>query len=148
LEKKFNNKKAFEKIKRRVLQSDYSKGGLRMVDMTKLQTYYYLQWVGKYDTSESKNWTLIPSWHLQKIASIANVFDFNCKSTEALFLKRIENEFWQNVVCAVLDTKVLSKAEDINEHSILNQLIFNNTCIKYKGSTLFFLPGKRRVLKN
>jgi exonuclease III len=145
--KRFNNKKAFEKIKRRVLQSDYSKGGLRMVDMTKLQTYYYLQWAGKYDTSENKNWTLIPSWHLQKIASIANVFDFNCKSTEALFLNRIENEFWQNVVCAVLDNKVLSKVEDINEHNILNQLIFNNTCIKYKGSTLFFSTWQKKGIE-
>ena len=83
--KRFNNKKAFEKIKRKVIQSDYSNGGLNMVDMIKLQTCYYLQWAGKYVTSEAENWTFIPSWHLQSIASGANVFEFNCRSAEAKF---------------------------------------------------------------
>ena len=45
--KKYNNKKAFEKVKRKVLCQDTSKGGLKMIDMNTLQQSLYLSWIPK-----------------------------------------------------------------------------------------------------
>ena len=42
--KKYNNKKAFEKVKRKIL---IDKGGLKMTDMKTLQEALYLAWIPK-----------------------------------------------------------------------------------------------------
>ena len=41
------------------------------------------------------------------------------------------------VVCTVLDHKTLHKNDEINEASVLGEMIFNNNCVKYKEKTLF-----------
>ena len=59
--KKDNNKKAFEKVKRNVLCSDYDQGGLKMIDVKQMQTSFLLQWVirlTKYSSSDKA--TVIP----------------------------------------------------------------------------------------
>lgn len=145
-QRRFHNKKAFEKIKRKVLQSAYSKGGLEMVDMLDLQKIYYLQWAGKLVSSED-NWTIIPYWCLGHIGSKVNAFEFNCRATSAKYLWKIKSEFWKTVSINVLDNKIIRKTEDINGNNILDQIIFNNACIKYKGSVLFFPLWQQRGIE-
>ena len=51
------------------------------------------------------------------------------------------------MVCAVLDNKEICRKEDVHENNIRNQLIFNNSCIKYKNSTLFFSAWQKRKIE-
>lgn len=146
-QRRFSNKKAFEKVKRKVMQSDFENGGLRMVDMCKLQTIYYLQWAGKIVAMKNENWTVIPQWHLSQIASKFLAFDFNCRSKKAKCIHVIRNEFWERVLIEYLNNKTLVEKEEIIASDIGNQIIFNNKVIQYKGRTLYFKNWKDKGIE-
>ena len=46
-QKRFSNRKAFEKVKRVIVEENLEDGGLKMVSVVHLQKDFYLQWVGK-----------------------------------------------------------------------------------------------------
>lgn len=146
-QRRFSNRKAFEKIKRKVMQNDYDKGGLRMVDMNEIQTLYYLQWAGKVASSDKENWTFIPQWHLSQLASRNKVFEFNCRSKKAKNLHSIQNDFWKKVVMDFLDNNTLVEIAETEDTTILNHMIFNNKCILYKGNTLYFKNWKQKGIE-
>ena len=50
---KNSNKKAFEKVKRKVLMQDYDKDGLKMIDMKILQSALYLSLIPKLITKST-----------------------------------------------------------------------------------------------
>ena len=55
------NKKAFEKVKRRILINDYSLGGLKMVDMKITQMSFQFEWLVKVSKAgNSDKWAWIP----------------------------------------------------------------------------------------
>ena len=54
--KKFNNKKAFEKVKRNVLYNEYEKGGLRMVNIRRFQDSVLISWAEKLLSNEKQQW--------------------------------------------------------------------------------------------
>ena len=60
--KKYNNKKAFEKVKRKILMQDIDKGGLKMIDMLSLQEALHLTWIPKLvNKQEAQNsWMAYP----------------------------------------------------------------------------------------
>ena len=57
--RKYNNKKAFEKVKRRVIAQGVEKGGLGMIDMKLLQEALYLGWVPKLINKSTDKQTLL-----------------------------------------------------------------------------------------
>ena len=146
-QRRFSNKKAFEKIKRKTLQSSYDKGGLKMIDMNEIQKCYNLQWAGKLVSFENENWSYIPRWHIEKLASKFGAFDFNCKPDKAKRLETIQNDFWKNVLVTFLNCKILLTANDINIHNFFNQSLFNNQLILYKRNVLYFASWKRSGLE-
>ena len=46
-QKRFSNRKTFEKVKRVIVEGNLEDGGLKMVNVVHLQKAFYLQWVGK-----------------------------------------------------------------------------------------------------
>ena len=142
-QRRFSNKKAFEKIKRKILQMDYDKGGVKMIDMNEIQKCYSLQWAGKLANCENENWSYIPQWHMEKIASKFGAFDFNCRSDKAKQVETIQNEFWKNILITFLNCKSLITSNDINTQNFSNQLLFNNQLIMYKRNVLYFANWKR-----
>ena len=42
-QKRGSNRRAFEKVKRKVLEAEYSKGGLNMINVNEFQNHLYLQ---------------------------------------------------------------------------------------------------------
>ena len=46
-QKRFSNQKAFEKVKKSVMEGNVGEGGLDMLNIVLLQKVFYLQWVGK-----------------------------------------------------------------------------------------------------
>lgn len=135
-QRKFSNRKAFEKIKRKIMQQDYDKGGLNMIDMIEIQKYYYLQWAGRLHFSE-ENWTKIPMNHYKKLANQNKIFEINIKIEHFKLRHYIENEFWQDVLMTYLKMKPTIRLEDTDE-TFEDHLIFHNSLILYKKHTLFF----------
>ena len=145
-QRRFNNRKAFEKIKRGVLQQDYDIGGLKMVDMRLLQQCYYLQWAGKLYKSKGENWTCIPKFHLSKIATGNRVFEINGQPRHVKLLHDIENTFWKTVLTIYLQNKEL-ETEDVTKDDFHNQLLFNNSLVQYRNKSLHLTTWKNKGLE-
>ena len=54
-QKRFSNRKAFEKVKKSVMEGNVDEGGLNMVNIVHIQKAFYLQWVAKLTDSSEKN---------------------------------------------------------------------------------------------
>ena len=97
-QKRGSNRRASEKVKRQVLEAEYSKGGHNMINVNGFQNHPYLQWAGKVFEADKENWSIIPQWHLNKIAKDKEWSYINCKSNDITYLELIQNGFWQKVV--------------------------------------------------
>ena len=53
-------------------------------------------------------------------------------------IEKIKNQFWKEVLLVYLEKKRIYVNEEITKGTIGNQLIFNNSLIKYKGKVLHF----------
>ena len=97
-QRKFSNKKAFEKIKRKVMESDISKGGLGMVNIRRIQEGFRIKWANTLLRDKGKKWTHIPTWHLEKLASGLGCFQLNCKPQDVIGIEDIKSTFWKEVL--------------------------------------------------
>ena len=146
-QKVHSNKKAFEKVKRTVMEADYHEGGLKMINLVTMQKCMYLQWVGRLYNESEGNWSAIPRWHLNKILCNEGVFRINCKAKDLTALEHLNNDFWKVAISTYLDNKKLEKMEDINHNNMLNQLILYNDLIRYKGKVLCFKQWKHKGIQ-
>lgn len=139
-QRKFANKRAFEKIKRQVMEEEYKVGGLNMTNLLEMQNSFYLQWAGKLVHTNKENWSYIPIWNLNPLGSKLSCFEINCslKQLASSTIKLIHSEFWRAVLLAVIKSKELVKREDVNENNFSQQLLFNNSLVQYKNKTLYF----------
>ena len=137
-QRKFSNKKAFEKIKRKVMESSVDKGGVNMINISKIQESFYLQWAGRLSLADSENWSLIPKWMYSKIAKSLNAFNFNCRPSNLKMLSAIQSNFWRKVLEVYLKYKTLQTEENIKPDNYKSQIIWNNMLIRYKNNMLFF----------
>ena len=101
-QRKNSNKKAFEKVKRKIMESDIEQGGLKMINVCDLQKQFYLQWAGKLYSDTNENWGFIPRWHLNKILNDNGSFFINCKAKEVLELDDIDNSFGKKLCLHIL----------------------------------------------
>ena len=137
--KKNNNKKAFEKIKRNVICSDYKDGGLKMIDLRAMQTSFILQWVPRLTSCETLyNWKILPRSIFASHGPNFEIFHSNTSSSKLKGIANIRSIFWLEVIKAYLDK---------NQHyqnKRLNPLLWNNTSYVHNGSTLFFEEWARK----
>jgi exonuclease III len=136
-QRKHSNKRAFEKVKRKVMEADYKDGGVKMVNVHEIQKCFYLQWMGKLHEVE-QNWVDIPLWHLKRFAG-DSVFKANCNRNDLTNQDIINNEFWKEAYMTFLDNKTPQKRENVTRYNVLQQCLFNNTFVRYKEKTLNFV---------
>ena len=138
-QKKYSNRKAFEKVKRKVMESKPENGGLNMINLIEFQNLFYLQWAGKlFHAKQHENWSYIPKWHFDKLAKGNKIFSVNCKPGQSKNLDSIDNEFWTETIKAYLNNKKISDTTKVNSRNFQQQLLFNNALITYKKQVLFF----------
>ena len=82
--KKTSNRKAFEKVKRKVLTQEYEKGGLKMIDMKTLQDALYLSWTSKLSAKTSENWTIFPKMYYSQMGVDMSVLYTPCKPQDLI----------------------------------------------------------------
>jgi hypothetical protein len=97
-QRKHSNKRAFEKVKRKVMESDYQLGGLKMINLLDLQKHIYLQWAGRLFSAAGENWSVIPRWHLSKILNQDGSFFINCRAKRVQPIDDLDNNFWRTKV--------------------------------------------------
>lgn len=131
--KRHSNRRAFEKVKRVVMCSEYDQGGLKMIDVKQMQSAFLMQWVIRLcKANVNENWTLIPKSLLSSFGENYSCFYANIRSSEFKGLEKIHSHFWKTVVKSWLD---------LNKHDnplFCSTLLWNNKFIKYQGKVLFF----------
>ena len=101
--KKYNNKKAFEKVKRKILTQDIDKGGLKIIDMKTLQEALYLTWIPKLvNKQEAQNsWMAYPS---AVFFELGLNLDMLATPTTPIYLTGLPqnmHSFWRNILVLV-----------------------------------------------
>ena len=106
--KKDCNRRAFEKVKRSVINSEIDTGGLKMIDIKTMQESFLCERIAKliYKNNNSK-WTWIPSIHLRYFGK-----NFACLSStigpkKFKGIKHVQSSYWRRAVTTWLDTRAV-----------------------------------------
>ena len=146
-QRKFSNKKAFEKIKRKVVECNVDIGGINMFNINRAQESFHLQWAQKLMKESESKWTILPKWFLKMVASDLGAFDINCSPKEAIGINEIKSDFWKNVIITYLKFKNSQQLTNMHSSFLRKQPLWNNTRIRYKGKVLFFKRWKKAGLE-
>ena len=130
----YNDKRAHERVKRKIICLEKENGGLDMFNILNFQKSFYLSWALKLWKSNEK-WTYIPKLMFNKVGGSA-AFNSNVYSQDFKGLNLIQSCFWKNVLSTWLDLKSVIIKEDNKVY--LNSPLFNNNLITFKNRTLFF----------
>ena len=138
--KNFDNKRAYEKVKRNVVCNNYTEGGLKMVDIHRLQDSMLLAWATQLLTNEvDPDWkTVAANWY-SKVGGLA-VFRSKVLYSKFRGSHHIKSQFWKKVLEKWLDNS--------NNHTnitvTLDDPIFNNNQLQYVNNTLFLPTSLER----
>ncbi len=132
--KKHSNRRAIEKISRKVLCSSVENGGLKMIDLRLFQESTYVSWaaslVGNKVSEMEKH---IPLLLLTEVDG-THIFQADPAANDIpSILEKIKSQFWKDVVLAWFKHKN-PKEEDEK----ISTYIWNNRHFMYKNKTLFF----------
>ena len=127
------NRKAFEKVKRKVLITDYSKGGLNMVDMKIKQTSFQLEWMIKiYKADISEKYAWIPKLYFSVFGKHLAILNTTVGIKRFKGLENLHDSVWKNNLIAW----IIHNKE--NSYKTKNQCIWNNKNIMYLNSVIHF----------
>ena len=134
--RKFTNKKAFEKIKRKVMCSQLNRGGLNMIDIKIVQSAFLLQWAESYLISDDKGNGHKHNFY-QAIGNKAALMGVIDKVSQFKGINLIESLFWKKVLETWYTWQ--RNTESIKEFTI-NETFMNNKHFKVGGNSIF-LPS-------
>ena len=132
--KKNCNKKAFEKIKRRVMVNEYYKGGLKMVDMKLLQQSFQCALLIRLsDASHECKWTWIPRVHFSIFGTDFSFLNSTVGAKKFRGLDEIPSLFWRGLLEVWLLSNTISAP-----CSLRTECIWNNSRLASHGNVLHF----------
>lgn len=130
--KKFSNKRAFEKVKRKTMYNEYKNGGLQMIDLEALQKSFLINWAKQLLCSEEEQWKGPVKQILKNVGGL-QVLECKTDSNQFRGNDSIISVFWKRVLKEWLDFKEKGHKNIV----VLSDPIFNNSNIRIKGKTLF-----------
>ena len=139
--RKYTNRKAFEKVKRKTMYSNNEHGGLNMINVELMQTSFMLNWALKLISPGDEVWKHAPLNFLNKIGG-KKVFDSKVTQKEFKGDNLIQSNFWRDVVKIWCSYNTIKP--NPQDQVKLNEAIFDNDKIKYKGTVLFLPEAIKR----
>ena len=131
--KNFSDTKPNDKVKRAVMTNDLDEGGLKMIDMHKLQESILLSWAEDLLSPIDSPWKQTAIAFFQplggKIAFKSKLIYKNMKNTHTLC-----SPFWRSV----LSTWLNYCGNDRNTYHSYNDPLFNNSFISIQNKPIFF----------
>ena len=131
---KFIWRKKKGKIKRKVMISDYVKGGIRAPSIDVMVKSLNLAWIPRFlpeGQTYKESWKVIPSYLLEKFGGLN--FLLRC-NYDKRFLARINlPQFYKSILQNFLELKISYKDSPHEEF-----VLFNNKDILLDGSTIFY----------
>ena len=132
--KKFSNTKAFEKVKRSVVCSDITEGGIKMININDMQTAFLLNWVNQLQITLNKRWRCIPVKQINMMGSNMTVLNATVNAKQLKGTHRITSLFWRQAVEAWVENRGLFEKQGI---PFPDQPLWNNQNLQYKNRHLF-----------
>ena len=132
--KKDCNKRAFEKVKRVVVNADYDKGGLKMFDVIVLQESFMCEWLSKLSNQiHNHKWTWIPDLFLKYFGKQYACLLSTVGTVRFKGMEYVQSYFWKKAAKVWL---YYNKVHDYN--SMGDNCIWNNENITYHKRVLFY----------
>ena len=132
--KKVSNTKAFEKVKRVVMQGPLEMGGLKMINIHQMQTVVYLEWAEKIINERTFVWAEIPRFFMKEVGDIA-IFETKITFKNMKGINNVKNMFWKNVIESWVKNNTF--VEDCNvQQNVINEPIANNENVTYNNNVL------------
>ena len=132
--KKVSNAKAFEKVKRTVMEGPLEMGGLKMVNIKQMQTSMYLEWAEKLINGKTHEWSEIPRFWLKKVGGTM-IFKTKITVQNIKGINNVKNMFWRNVVESWVKNNTFVADSNIQQN-VVNEPIANNENITYNNNVL------------
>ena len=139
--KKDCNKRAFEKVKRVVVNADIDRGGIKMIDIKTMQESFLCMWISNIlkQTSLDK-WTWVPKKHLQYFGKEYACLSSTVGPVKFKGLTNIKSTFWKKAITTWL---YINKNAPRNADERI--CIWNNEKITYQGNVLFFRSWTHKI---
>ena len=135
--KKDIDKRAWERLRRRVLSNDKEHGGLNMINIQDFQNSFLIKWAIDLNKGELENWKYFPMYFYKKLGGLS-VFKSNVELKNFIGLHDIKSIFWNRVLMVwIMKNK---KVENIT----IFDPIHNNQYITLNNETIFI----RRAIEN
>ena len=137
--KKFCNRRAYEKVKRKVVCNRWEMGGLNMFDIYYFQDAILLAWIEALVAPGFEVWKEVSLYFFRNLGG-KYVFRSKVSTKEMKGLEMISSLFWR-----VALTRWLEHSENFKSQTVLvDDPLFNNRLIHYKKQTLYLQPCLNR----
>ena len=123
-------KRAWERLKRKVLSNDKENGGLNMINIHDFQNSFLLHWGKRLLSKDLEDWKLIPMYVFKCVGGLF-VFKSKVSSKDFKGSEHIKSLFWKNVLQSWLDNNTFT------DEITLNDVINNNKFVTVHGNPLF-----------
>ncbi|XP_035699761.1 uncharacterized protein LOC118432322 [Branchiostoma floridae] len=138
-----------DRVKRNVMVQDYSKGGLKMIDIRIMHKCCLLRSIKKLlSGSETPTPTCkkIQLYYFKKLGPDLCILRHNCSavhvsSKDSLLPLPL---YYRKLILTWYEMKPVQNVNDIEVNQVNWQLLWNNACISYKGNMLYFKKWIRR----
>ena len=134
-QKKFSDKKAFEKVKRSVMCKNITNGGLNMISVKDQQKVFHIKWLKTLYLDSEKN--SFSHFFLNKLGGINYLLHCSSSVDNNFLEDNIKSFFWKEVLQSWFSFKINIDNEVNTIVDILSQPIFLNSEIKYKGKSIY-----------
>ena len=124
-----------DRIKRKTLIGDYEKGGLRMIDVESQFEAIKAAWVPRITNSGNINWAILARHYLNAFGNDFFVLKMSFQDHKSFEdINQITN-FYKEVITGFNKSKITLRADNMG--ALLNETIWGNRHLTYKGKTLF-----------
>ena len=142
--RQFNKKKAFEKVKRAVVNANHGQDGLKIISIQDMQKTFLIKWVKQRILYKDAKWAAFAYCDFNQLGGDLIIFHSNLEIKHMQGLRCLKNNFWQSVLHAwVQCNSNLNITDDIVPMSHQeDQGLWNNCNIKVK--LFFFQSGLKQ----
>ena len=138
--RQFTDKKAFEKVKRAVVNANIESGGVNMISAKDMQKVFQINWVKKLINQTNSKWAMIPYNEFNQLGGEVSIFYSNLEFRDIKGLHLIKSVLWKSVLSTWVE---VNSNENVVEDCIPfykqeAQRLWNNNMISFKGKPLFF----------
>ena len=124
-----------EKVQRKIINNDYDKGGLKMVDLDSQFSAIKAAWIPRY-LNDCKNlipWTFLAKLYLHKLGNDNAILKMNVDQTKLLPDLQSLPKFYQDILISFNKSKYIHRPD--NENEVLNSIVWGNRFFTYKSGS-------------